>query len=91
MCGWLPIFNVGGSIRQKAADNRMQQLRVDFQAARTAVDDEERNTEQYIRQFFNADWKDPQLYDLMIDRGKFSVEKTVQQIAETLQGRTPES
>ncbi|KPJ78847.1 MAG: hypothetical protein AMJ54_01825 [Deltaproteobacteria bacterium SG8_13] len=77
--------------RNAKIEAAMQQLHVDFQAARAAVDEQERNAEQYIRQFFNADWKDPQLYDLVIDRGRSSVEKTVQEIAGHLRGRTPAS
>ena len=77
--------------REAKIDIAMQQLQRDFQAARTAIDEQERNTEQYIRQFFNADWKDPQLYDLIIDRGEFSVEKTVQTVTKTLQDRSRDS
>lgn len=77
--------------REAKIEVAMQQLRLDFQAARTAVDGDERNTEQYIRQFFDADWKDRRLYDLIIDRGQFSMEKAVETIAEILQGRTPAS
>lgn len=70
--------------REAKIEVAMQQLQCDFQAARAAVDEEERNTEQYIRQFFNTDWKDPRLYDLIIDRSRFTVEKTVQTIADSL-------
>jgi len=76
--------------RDAKIDAAMRQLKRDFQAARAAIDEQERNAEQYIRQFFNADWKDPQLYDLFIDRGQFSVEKTVQKIADYLLHHTTE-
>ena len=75
--------------RDVKIESAMQQLHLDFQAARNVVDEQERNTEQYIRQFFNADWKDPRLYDLMIDRGKSSVAATVQMIADHIRRKTP--
>ena len=77
--------------REAKIDMAMQQIQRDFQAARAFVDEQERDTEQYIRQFFNADWKDPQLYDLIIDRGQYSVEKTVQTITDYLQDHPPVS
>ncbi len=77
--------------REAKIDIAMQQMQRDFQAARAAVDEQERDTEQYIRQFFNADWKDPQLYDLVIDRGQYSVEKTVQTIFDHLNASIPAS
>ena len=67
--------------REAKIEAAMQQLNLAFPAARNVVDEEERNTEQYIRQFFNADWKDPLLYDLIIDMNRSSVEKAVQMIA----------
>ena len=70
--------------REAKIEAAMQQLHLDFAAARAAVDEQERNTEQYIRQFFGADWKDPRLYDIIIDRAKSSVETTVQLIADHL-------
>ena len=75
--------------RDAKIEAAMQQLHIDFQAARSIVDDEERNSEQYIRQFFKADWKDPRLYDLIIDRSKTSVAAAAQMIADHLQRRTP--
>jgi cytidylate kinase len=77
--------------REAKIEAAMQQLHLDFQAARAVVDEQERNSEQYIRQFFNADWKDPQLYDLIIDRGQFSVEKTAQMITDHIQRASPAS
>lgn len=74
--------------REAKIESAMQQLHLDFQAARSAVDEQERNTEQYIRQFFNADWKDPRLYDLIIDRGKTPLDTTVRMIADHIQRRT---
>jgi cytidylate kinase len=73
--------------REAKIETAMQQLKLDFQAARDVVDKEERNAEEYIRQFFDADWKDPRLYDLMIDTGRSTVEKAVQAIADHLQRR----
>ena len=75
--------------RKAKIESAMQQLRIDFPAARAVVDEQENNTEQYIRQFFNTDWKDPQLYDLMIDRSRFTVGQTVQTIADHLRRSVP--
>lgn len=66
--------------RDAKIEMAMQQLHLDFPAARGVVDEQERNSEQYIRQFFNADWKDPRLYTLVIDMQKSSVDKAVQMV-----------
>ena len=64
--------------RDAKIEAAMQRLGVEFTAARSVVDEQDRNNQQYIRQFFNADWKDPRLYTMIIDMQTSSVEKAVQ-------------
>ena len=73
--------------RDAKIEGAMQRLRLEFQAARSIVEEDERNTEQYIRQFFNVDWKDPGLYDLMIDRDNISVAETVEVIVDHIHSK----
>jgi len=62
----------------------MKRHRLDFGAARRLVLEQEQNSAQYIRQFFDADWQDRRLYDLVIDRQNVSVEKAARMIADHL-------
>lgn len=48
----------------------------DFIAKRDAA------SADYIRRFYNLDWSDPALYDLILNTSRISVEKAVEQIAE---------
>ena len=66
--------------REAKIEAAIRQLDLDFQAARAVVETEDRNAEEYIRQFFNAEWKDPRLYDLILDMSALSVEKAAEMI-----------
>jgi cytidylate kinase len=41
-----------------------------------------------IKHYFNVDWNDVKLYDLIIDMGKTSVEEAVDTIINNLQRKT---
>lgn len=58
---------------QKAAEKRVKQEEADLKA--------------YIKQYFNEDWNDARLYDLVIDMGKTSVDQAVNLICEHLKQR----
>lgn len=58
---------------QKAAEKRVKQEEADLKA--------------YIKQYFNQDWNDARLYDLVIDMGKTSVEQAIEIICEHLKHR----
>jgi cytidylate kinase len=56
-------------------------------AAEKKVKQEENDLRAYIKQYFNQDWNDARLYDLVIDMGKTSVEQAVEIICEHLKHR----
>jgi len=56
-------------------------------AAEKQVKREEADLAAYIREYFNEDWNDARLYDLMIDMGKTSVADAVEIICEHLRQR----
>ncbi len=58
------------NLNRKAADHKIKQDEADLKA--------------YIKEYFNADWNDASLYDLIIDMGKNSVFEAVDLIAENL-------
>jgi len=56
-------------------------------AAEKKVKQEEADLKAYIKQYFNQDWNDARLYDLVIDMGKTSVDQAVEIICEHLKHR----
>lgn len=44
-------------------------------AAKKLIEREEKDSSAYVKHYFNADWNDARLYDLIIDLGKQSVEQ----------------
>jgi cytidylate kinase len=56
-------------------------------AAEQKVRQEEADLRAYIRQYFNEDWNDARLYDLVIDMGATTVEQAVALICEHLRQR----
>jgi cytidylate kinase len=56
-------------------------------AAEQKVRQEEADLRAYIRQYFNEDWNDARLYDLVIDMGTTPVEQAVTLICEHLRQR----
>ncbi len=55
----------------------MERFKVDQKTAKEIIEREERDSREYIKHFFKADWNDPSLYDLVINMGKNSVEQAV--------------
>ncbi|HDM79107.1 MAG TPA: cytidylate kinase-like family protein [Deltaproteobacteria bacterium] len=60
----------------------MERFKVDEKKARDIIDREEKDSREYIKHFFKANWNDPALYDLVIDMGNISVNEAVNQIIE---------
>ena len=58
---------------QKAAEKKVKQAEGDLKS--------------YIKQYFNQDWNDARLYDLVIDMGKTSVDQAIEIICEHLKHR----
>ena len=70
--------------QEKKIEEAMETFDLNFAAARKAVLDDERDMEAYIKQFFQADLDDAQLYDLVIDTGETDSSQAVGMIMDRL-------
>ncbi len=59
--------------------------RVDEKQASLMIRQNDHDSSGYIKSFFNADWDDPRLYDLLINTEKLSVETGVKLIMDSVQ------
>ena len=66
----------------------MQSENLNHKAAKDFIDREEGDLKAYVRQYFNEDWNDAHLYDLIVDMGKISVEKAVDMICDNVKHKT---
>jgi cytidylate kinase len=66
----------------------MQRFKLDRDAARHHIQREERDSKGLIKHYFDVDWNDSKLYDLIIDMGKTSVEEAVETIIDNLKRKT---
>jgi cytidylate kinase len=62
----------------------MQKRNLDHKAAKDFIEREEGDLRAYIKQYFNEDWNDARLYDLIIDLGKNTVEQAVDKICDNV-------
>ncbi|MDA3898168.1 MAG: cytidylate kinase-like family protein [Desulfobacteraceae bacterium] len=62
----------------------MEQQKLTHKAAEHKINSDEQDLKVYIKEYFNADWNDARLYDLVIDMGKNSVMEAVDLICENL-------
>jgi cytidylate kinase len=53
----------------------MQNYDLNRLAAKKLIEREEKDSSAYVKHYFNEDWNDARLYDLIIDMGKQSVEQ----------------
>jgi cytidylate kinase len=53
----------------------MQDYDLNRLAAKKLIEREEKDSSAYVKHYFNADWNDARLYDLVIDMGKQTVEQ----------------
>jgi cytidylate kinase len=53
---------------------------LDYKPAKEFIEREEGDLKAYIKEYFNEDWNDARLYDLIIDMGKTPVEQAVDMI-----------
>ena len=58
-------------------ENVMQEYDLNRLAAKRLIEREEKDSSAYIKHYFNEDWNDVRLYDLIIDMGKQTVEQAV--------------
>ena len=77
------IKDVAGKI-----ETVMKRFNIDEKAAKYQIDREEKDSESLIRHYFNVDWNDASLYDLVIDMGKTTVEDAANTIIENLKLKT---
>jgi cytidylate kinase len=54
----------------------------DSQSALDFIEREENDSRRYIRHYFEEDWANPALYDIVIDMGKVSPEDAISLIAQ---------
>jgi cytidylate kinase len=66
----------------------MQAENLSSKAAKDFIDREEGDLKAYVKQYFNEDWNDAHLYDLIVDMGKTSVEKAVDMICDNVTHKT---
>lgn len=62
----------------------MEHQKLTQKAAEHKINSDEQDLKAYIKEYFDADWNDARLYDLIIDMGKNSVMEAVDLIAENL-------
>ena len=66
----------------------MASKNLDYQAARKYIEREEGDLKAYIKEYFNEDWNDSHLYDLVINMGKTNVEQAAELISAALKHKT---
>jgi len=62
----------------------MKEQDIDEKTAKKFIEKEEDEMREYIKQFFQADWNDAHLYDLVIDLGKNTEEEAINLIIENV-------
>jgi cytidylate kinase len=62
----------------------MEHQNLTQKAAEHKINSDEQDLKIYIKEYFNTDWNDARLYDLVIDMGKNSVMEAVDLICENL-------
>ena len=66
----------------------MKRFKIDRDSAREHIRREEKDSKSLVKHYFNVDWNDVKLYDLIIDMGKTSVEEAVDTIIDNLKRKT---
>ena len=68
---------------------KIEKVMLDFnlnrQAAKKLIEREEKDSSAYVRHYFDEDWNDAHLYDLIIDMGKNSVEQAADIICKNIE------
>ncbi len=63
----------------------MNNYRINRLAAKKMIEREEKDSSAYIKHYFDEDWNDAHLYDLIIDMGKNSVEQAAEIICKNIE------
>ncbi len=66
----------------------MERFNLNYKAAKEYVEREEKDSRSLIKHYFNVEWNDVRLYDLVIDMGKTSTEEAVDTIIGNLKNKT---
>ncbi len=66
----------------------MARFKLERKAAKDYIEREEKDSMSLIKHYFNVDWNDARLYDLIIDVGKTSIEEAVETINDNLTRKT---
>ena len=61
--------------------------KLDYTAAKRIIETEENDMTAYIKQYFDQDWNDARLYDLVIDMGRDTVDRAVETICDNLKAK----
>lgn len=73
----------------KDEDLKIEKIMQDYDlnrlAAKKLIEREEKDSSAYVKHYFNEDWNDEQLYDLIIDMGKKSVEQAADMISKNIE------
>jgi len=56
----------------------MERFKVDFKVAERQVHQSDRERARYMKHFYGADWQNPNLYDLMLNTDRLTLEKAVE-------------
>ena len=63
----------------------MNDYRINRPAAKKMIEKEEKDSSAYIKHYFDEDWNDAHLYDLIVDMGKNSVEQAAEIICKNIE------
>jgi cytidylate kinase len=66
----------------------MKRFNLEYKSAKDYVRREEKDSKSLIQHYFNMDWNDAKLYDLVIDMGKTPVDEAVETITRNTKHRT---
>lgn len=74
----------------KDEDSKIEKVMQDYDinrpAARKLIEREEKDSSAYVRHYFDEDWNDAHLYDLILDMGKNSAEQAAEIICKNIEG-----
>ena len=66
----------------------MKRFKIGQKAAKDYINREEKDSKSLIKHYFNVDWNDVHLYDLIIDMGKTSIEEAADKIINNLKTKS---
>ncbi|UCE82131.1 MAG: cytidylate kinase-like family protein [Deltaproteobacteria bacterium] len=69
-------------------DTIMKRFKIGQKAAKDYINREEKDSKSLIKHYFNVDWNDVHLYDLIIDMGKTSIEEAADKIINNLKTKS---